>query len=271
LELESYVDTLLRKGIVPGISLLSARGDTVRFKSHYGFKSKLPRKELLHEDTLYDVASLTKPLITALLTLWLVDKKVLAPDTLVREVFPHLHGFGDMNLLHLLTHTSGLPAWYPLYLFGRDYLEQFPAIPLKCKPGKQVVYSCPGYILLYYIIQKAAGTSFKNLAREIIFEPLALKNTFLQVPERLKQNAAPTERGNAYERKIAGQWAASCEGGKFLQMYRSFPWREEIIQGETHDLYSFHLGESAGNTGLFSTTGDLFRLSLEFYPATATL
>ena len=157
---------------------------------------------MLKENTLYDLASLTKPLITALLTLYLVEKeKKIALNTNIRKFFPQL-AF-DINLLHLLIHTSGLPAWYPFYLYGEDYTNQFKPLKLESRPGKKVNYSCVGYILLYYIIEKIAGTSFKEFAQKIIFEPLGLKNTFLFVPEDLKKFAAPTENGNHYEKRLA--------------------------------------------------------------------
>ncbi|MCP5048116.1 MAG: beta-lactamase family protein [bacterium] len=271
MKIETYIDKLIGKGVFPGISILAGQGDSVRFKRHYGWKSLLPQMEPLHEDTLYDVASLTKPLITALLILHLVETGAIKPDTIVKSIFPDLHRFGDMNLVHLLTHTSGLPAWYPLYLFGDEYLSRFPAIPLTSRPGKRVNYSCPGYILLYYIIEKVAGVSFKQFAHDVIIGPLGLKNTFLQVPEELRANAAPTEKGNRYVRAMTKQWAKQYEGGSFWESFQRFQWREEMIQGETHDLYSHHLGGTAGNAGLFATTGDIFHLCREFYPDTATI
>jgi serine-type D-Ala-D-Ala carboxypeptidase len=271
LDFESYTQTLIQKGTIPGLSILMAQEDNILFKKHYGWKSLYPQKEPLHEDTLYDVASLTKPLITSFLILYLIEKKYFTLKTKIKEIFPEFYHFGDMNLMHLLTHSSGLPAWYPFYLFGNHYLDQFNKIELNKSPGKRVVYSCPGYILLYYIIQKVSGADFIQLANDIIFQPLDLKNTFLKVPETLKHLAAPTEKGNRHEQQIAEKWARNHERGKYLNVYTDFKWRDDIIQGETHDLYSYHLGGTAGNTGLFSTSGDLFRLSREFFPGSASI
>jgi CubicO group peptidase (beta-lactamase class C family) len=261
LDLETYIRQLVEKGTVPGFSILTGRDDVIESDHCYGWKSLLPQKETLRENTLYDVASLTKPLVTTLLFLYLMERKEIALDTPVSSLFPQLKEYRGVHPAHLLTHTSGLPGWYPLYLFGKDYLSRFPHIPLSARPGRWVTYSCLGFILLYYIIEKVSGAPFQQLAREIIFEPLDLERTFLSVPENLKSQAAPTEKGNAYEQKMAEHWAKTT----------SFPWREEIIQGDPHDLNSHYLGGTAGNAGLFSTTRDLFRLCLEFYPATATL
>ncbi|MCP5054157.1 MAG: beta-lactamase family protein, partial [bacterium] len=249
-----------------GLSVLVGHGDTISFKEHRGWKSLFPEKEPVRQNTLYDVASLTTPLITTLLILHLVESGALKLETKVREIFPELHRYGDVNLVHLLTHTSGLPGWYPLYLFSEEYLSWFPEIPLKARPGKHMNYSCPGYILLYYIIEKISGISFKDLAQKVIIEPLGLKNTWLSVPEKLRKNAAPTEHGNGYVRELTRVWAKRFDGGSCWESFQRFPWRENVIRGEAHDIYSWHLGGTAGNAGLFSTTEDIFRLCLEFYP-----
>lgn len=253
------------------MSLLVARNHASIFQNQYGYQSLLPQPIPLPENTLYDLASLTKPLITGFLLLYLVERKLISLETEVKSIFPHLTHYQGMTVQHLLTHTSGLPAWYPLYLFGDDYLKHFAYIPLNSRPGKRLLYSCPGYILLYYIIQQTSGTSYTQLAQEVIFEPLGLQNTFLNVPANLRFRAAPTELGNKHERQKAETWAKSSAGQFFLPLYLWFPWREYLIQGETHDLYSFFLGGTAGNTGLFSTTHDLFKLSREFFPDSATI
>lgn len=268
---ETFIHTQIQKGVVPGLSVLTGRDDSIFFHRCYGSKSLFPGKEPLQEDTIYDLASLTKPLVTSLLTLYLAQRKELSLDTPVAQLFPQLARFSGVTVTHLLTHTSGLPAWYPLYLSGPDYLSRFQDIPLRTRPGKWVTYSCMGYILLYYILEKVSGTSFRQLAHDVIFGPLGLERTFLKLPEALKSAAAPTEKGNAHERALARKWAETQKDEKYMELQRRFPWREGIIRGETHDLNSHYLGGTAGNAGLFSTARDLFRLCLEFYPATATI
>jgi serine-type D-Ala-D-Ala carboxypeptidase len=271
LKFETYIQSLIRRRMIPGMSLLVGKGNTLFFQNHYGNQALLPQKIALQENTLYDLVSLTKFLITGLLTLYLVEHKALTLETEVKAVFPELEKFGNMNVLHLLTHTSGLPGWYPLYLFGQDYLKRFPYLPLQSRPGQRLVYSCPGYILLYYLLQQVSGTTFQTLAQQVIFDPLGLKNTFLTVPTAFRHRAAPTEYGNKQERKKTEAWVHSAEGKFYYPLYLHFPWRESIIQGETHDLYSHHIGGTAGNAGLFSTTSDLFQLGRQFFPSSATI
>ncbi|MCP4152988.1 MAG: beta-lactamase family protein, partial [bacterium] len=176
MNVENYIQSLIDKRIIPGISLLAAKGGNILFNKQYGYKAVVPRPEPIQADTLYDLASLTKPLVTALLTLYLVEQeKNITLDTKVGTILRQCPF--DITLLQLLTHTSGLPAWYPFYLYNPDYLSQILNLKQESKPGRKVNYSCVGYILLLYIIEKISGAPFHKMAREIIFQPLGLKNT----------------------------------------------------------------------------------------------
>ena len=272
LDVEVFIQSLIKKEIVPGISILVAKKDNVLFKKQYGWKSLLPQKQVLEAHTIYDLASLTKPLVTAFLTVYLAEQEKVSLDTRIRKIFPALPAYFEITLKQLLIHTSGLPAWYPFYLFGSDYFSQFLLLPLETRPGKWVNYSCVGYILLYYLVEKVAGISFKDLARHVIFQPLGLRNTFLTVPDEFKKDAAPTEKGNQYEKNMAEQWARKqAVTQEYHERVNRFKWRTSIIQGEAHDVNSHTLGGTAGNAGLFSTAEDVFRICLEFFPATASL
>lgn len=270
--MEVFIQSLIKKEVIPGISILLAKKDNVLFKNQYGWKSLLPQKEAVEGHMIYDLASLTKPLVTAFLTVYLAEQEKVSLDTHIREIFPGLPSYFDITLMQLLTHTSGLPAWYPFYLFGSDYFSQFPSLPLESRPGKWVNYSCVGYILLYYLIEKLTGTSFKNFATQIIFESLGLKNTYLTVPGEVKKDTAPTEKGNQYEKNMVEQWAKKkARAQEYGEEINRFKWRTSIIQGEAHDINSHTLDGTAGNAGLFSTAEDVSRICLEFFPSTASL
>jgi CubicO group peptidase (beta-lactamase class C family) len=259
---DAYVHGLIEKGIIPGISLLVGKGDQILLNKHFGCRSRYPVKEELEEKTIYDLASLTKPLVTAFLILYLLEKeKSITLETPVNTFYPGFHP--GMKLIHLLTHTSGLPGWYPFYLYGRDYFAQLKTLELASRPGRRLKYSCAGYILLYYIIEKMSGSSYVDFAREIIFHPLGLKNTFFSVPGEFKSCVAPTELGNREEQR----WVEKSH----REASRRFNWREGIIRGEVHDCNSWYLGGTAGNAGLFSTAEDIHRIALEFFPSTASI
>lgn len=272
LDLEAFIQSLLKNKVVPGISILVGKKEKILLKKYWGWKSILPQKETVEEHTLYDLASLTKPLVTAFLTVYLLEKEKINLDTNIRKIFPGLPAYFDFTLVHLLTHTSGLPAWYPFYLKDRDYFSQFQSLQLESRPGKWVNYSCVGYILLYYLIEKISGHSFKEFANQVIFKPLGLKHTFLAVPDQLTKMAAPTETGNEYEKNMAEQWAKKNENYlEYHELLNRYDWRTDVIQGEAHDVNSHHQGGTAGNAGLFSTPAEVFRMCLEFFPATASL
>lgn len=258
---EKFVHSLIEREVIPGISLLIARGEEIVLKKHYGYKSLKPGREILTEKTIYDTASISKPLITAFSIVYLIEKKEITLDAEIKKILPGLPF--EIKISQLLTHTSGLPAWFPFYLYGEDYFSIFKKIRLDSKPGKKVNYSCVGYILLYYLIEKVTGMGFKDFVQQEIINPLNLKNTFLQLPVDLKKMAAPTEEGNLFEKKMAQK--------EHAKPARNFGWRDYIIQGETHDANSHYLGGTAGNAGLFSTTEDLFHLSLEFFSSTSTI
>lgn len=258
---EKFIQQLIDEEIIPGITILVGQGGRTLFSRQYGCKSLLPDKEPLDENTLYDTASLTKPLITALAVQYLSERGEFSLDTAVKKFFPHLPF--DITIHHLLTHTGGLPAWFPFYLYGPDYLATYSYLDLQSRPGRKVIYSCPGYILLYHIIQAVAGRPFHDFIQDLVFRPLGLTHSFLRVPQALKNTAAPTELGNTYEKKMA---ETALPGPA-----QKFDWREHLIQGDTHDVNSHFLGGTAGNAGLFSTAADLFKLAGEFYPDQARL
>jgi len=258
--LEEYARSLVERSITPGLAILAGRHGKIFFQNQWGYRSLVPERETLPERTLFDCASLTKPLITAFLAAYLSQRRQLDLADPVSRFFPSLPS--DITLRHLLTHTAALPAWYPFYLYGSDSLAQFPHLPRNGRPGKRVLYSCPGYILLRHIIEKASGFPLPALAGEAIFSRLQLTDTFLRVPSDRRLEAAATEKGNRWEKQLCRK--------NHQRAARDFPWRESVIRGETHDANSFYSGGCAGNSGLFSTASDLFVLAREFFPSTTS-
>lgn len=260
--LERFIRSRVDKKVFPGLSILVAERDHILFERRYGWRAVWPETEPLSEDTLYDLASLTKPLVTAFLAVHQLQRKQWRLEDKVRRFFPALPG--DISLEQLLVHSSGLPAWHPLYLYRPlSDLAQIATLEKRVVPGSQVVYSDVGYILLRHLLEKTVSLDFKTMAAEIIFEPLRLKNTFFQVPALEKARCAPTEIGNAFEKKM-------CRG-RHEAAAADFSWRSGLLRGEVHDANSFYSNGSAGNAGLFSGVRDLFVLGREFFPETATL
>jgi CubicO group peptidase (beta-lactamase class C family) len=219
-------------------------------------------------DTIYDLASLTKPLITGLLCARRIERGEFRLD---EPVATYLSEFDvddkrAITLRQLLTHTSGLPAWRPLYLMARNKESVLPTIaqePLEFAPGTHVRYSDLGFITLGFLLEKRMRATLAEIARREIFEPLELRHTFFNPDKALITGMAASEMGNAYERGTC----ATC-GAKNAESYN---WRENLIWGEVHDGNAHFLGGAAGHAGLFSNASETLRIATQFLAGTTTL
>jgi uncharacterized protein YbbC (DUF1343 family) len=233
---EERIDALVAEGIAAGdypgaVVLVMRRGRTV-FHRAYGARSVLPAAEPMTNDTLFDLASLSKPIATATAVMRLVDAGSLA---LADPVSQHLPGCAlGRSIEELLAHTAGLPAANSLadYQHGRDA-----AIAAICglKPGKRgkVLYSDLGYILLAEVVARASGQAFASFCREAIFAPLAMDDAGFLPGAELRPRVAPTAE------RAGGGW----------------------LRGEVHDPRAAALGGVAGHAGLFGTAADLARFA----------
>lgn len=254
----SYLEEQKDAGVLPGARYLVARGGEILEEGWMGASVLEPEKILVAEDTLYDLASLTKPLVVGALAALMARTSRLDLGSRLDEHLPETSGkwIGASTMIDLLSHRSGLPAWLPVYLSASDregYLREIAALPPQCAPRSRVVYSCLGYILLTLVLERRSGGRLDELARREIFAPLQLLDTCFVPSASLRQRIAATEKGNLREREIAGESAASFGG-----------WREHVIWGECHDLNAWTLGGISGNAGLFSTARDLHALAQEF-------
>ena len=188
-------------------------------------------------DTIFDVASLTKPLITATLILQAVDEGRIALDD----------RFEGFTYRSLLTHSSGLIAWLPLYAFP-DPLQ---AIHDHGRGASGTVYSDLNFVLLWYALQRVYG-DYVALAQRRILDPLGIDALF-RPPAPLKPRIAATEWGQRWEMRMCAERKIAFDG-----------FRQSLIWGETHDGNSFHLGGTAGNAGLFATARAVFRIAQAF-------
>jgi serine-type D-Ala-D-Ala carboxypeptidase len=271
---EEAISTMLAERIAAGdfpsaVYLVAERG-RVRFADALGDAVREPARHAATLETVYDLASLTKPLVTGALLALLVERGRVRLDSPVAEYLPQF-GAGDkrgVNVQHLLTHTSGLPAWEPLYMFADEpgqVLDRLASRPLEQPPGARVVYSDLGFITLGLLAQTVAGSKLDELARREIFEPLGLTRTFFNPEQSLQTEVAACESGgNAYERGM-------CEGSSDAVEARRARWRERTIWGEVHDGNAYFLGGAAGHAGLFSNARETLRLASQFLPNTTTL
>jgi serine-type D-Ala-D-Ala carboxypeptidase len=251
----------IRAGDFPSAVYVAAEGGRAIFADAVGEAVREPETHAATLETIYDLASLTKPLVTGLLCARLVELGELTLDSSVAQ---YLLEFDrpDKNRItvrQLLTHTSGLAAWRPLYILARGEPEAVPAAianePLEYPPGSRVVYSDLGFIVLGFLLQRLTGIRLDQPAQREIIAPLRLERTFFNPARALQTGVAACESGNAYERDM-------CERDFAAQPYPD--WREGALWGEVHDGNAHFLGGAAGHAGLFSTAGETLRLANQF-------
>ena len=191
------------------------------------------------ESTLWDLASLTKVVGTTSAVLQLVGDGRVALDAPVQRYLPEWTGRNKerVTIRHLLTHSSGLPAWRPLYKEAtspESALALALATQLDTAPGVRYVYSDLNFITLGTIVARVSGRPLDAYLRGRVFEPLGMLDTRYRPPASELARIAPTEFD---------------------------PWRQRKVRGEVHDENAYALGGVAGHAGLFSTGADLSRLA----------
>jgi CubicO group peptidase (beta-lactamase class C family) len=207
-------------------------------------------------ETWFDLASLTKPLVVGTLALLAMREGALAPDTLVGEVLDEATAapIGARSVRQLLTHSSGLPAWEPLYARtgGRceHTLDALIALPL-AEPAVHVVYSCLGFILLGRMIERLAGASLAEQFAERVVEPLGLAHEIGFNPGSAVPLAGGAARPVAEQRLLA-------ERGLEQDLIPA------VMPGQPDDGNSRFLGGIAGNAGLFGTASGVLALAMVY-------
>ncbi len=236
-EMREVVQEAVERGRFPGAVVhVEHAGD--EFRHVGGWRSVAPAVEPMTDDTIFDVASLTKVVATAPAVMKLVEQGKVALDAPVGAYVRAFAGGGReaVTVRHLLTHISGLPPGirYDAAAPWSGYDEGIARAcrePLRSAPGAAFVYSDVNFILLGEIVRQASGRWISDFAREAIFEPLGMRDTGFVPAESLRPRIAPTEYG---------------VGG--------VPWR-----GVVHDPTSRRMGGRCGHAGLFSTARDLAR------------
>ena len=262
--LQSRIDT----GDFPSAVYLVAEKGEVVFQDALGHAVVEPERIEARLDTIYDLASLTKVAITGLLMARLIESKEITPSDPAARFFPsNRTDIPDrLRIGDLLVHTSGLPAWEPLYLTVDNpsvILDHIMEVPAK-DPGLQVTYSDLNFQLLGYIAEEIYGQDLPSIFQTQIADALALKGTAFNPMEKFEINRiAASELGNLYEKQtcvemgfIAADEIRDPQSGI----------RDQLIWGEVHDGNAHFMGGAAGHAGLFATADDVFRIARQFLP-----
>jgi serine-type D-Ala-D-Ala carboxypeptidase len=252
---ENATEEAVKQGVFPGAVLLVGRGEDVLYERAFGWRSLLPARIPMRLSTIFDLASLTKPLATSLGLMLLVKENKLQLDDQVTQFVPSLANT-PTKIRHLLNHTSGLPAWKPYYedvihcatngktVFvgtraAKNYIlkQVHQEAPLR-EPGTQALYSDLGFMVLGEIIETISGTYLDAFFHERISAPLKLRSTtFLDVTQFATWRIQPKE----------DEFAPT----------ELCPWRKRVLCGEVHDDNAFAMGGVAGHAGLFSSARDI--------------
>jgi CubicO group peptidase (beta-lactamase class C family) len=268
---EPHISELLRSRInesdFPSAVYIVAENGNAVLGDALGNSVVQPAKHAATLETIYDLASLTKPLVTGLLCAQLVEAGELTLEGSVANYLPEFNrpDKSAITIRQLLTHTSGLPAWRPLYLLSDSVEGALGAIanePLDYKTGERVVYSDLGFIALGFLLQRLSGQALADLAQQKIFRRLQLQHTFFNPAEAQRTGIAACETGNAYERDM-------CQRG--FQSNQQSNWRNEVIWGQVHDGNAYFLGGAAGHAGLFSTAKETLMIANQFVGAQSQL
>ena len=192
--------------------------------------------------TRFDLASLTKAVVTAPLVWYAVGQGALRLDDPARRWLPDWRGGGGVTVCHLLTHTSGLPAWLPLYEEGSPEAiwERLMGLELEQAPGTRAVYSDMGFLLLGRLLERCLGAPLDALARQIVLGPLEMDAT-------------------RFVRHVAGEALERAGGVAATEATAVAAHQGAALCGEVHDENAWALGGVAAHAGLFGTASDLLR------------
>lgn len=258
----------LTRGIFPGAAACVVTGRRVLGLEAVGFAQILPRRRPVEAHTIFDLASLTKPLATTTAILQLCSRGLVELDASVATYLPSFAKGGHtmITIRHLLTHTSGLPAWEMLYLPGpqrpdgsrasacksiAEAVERIGATPTSAPPGTKVEYSDLGFIVLGHIVALLGMEALDVYTKHHIAHPLGLRTLRFRPPQSWRRRCAATELGNAYERARAAE----------QKLPDGFRWRTHLLCGEVDDGNAFYVGGGvAGHAGLFGTAHDVARI-----------
>jgi serine-type D-Ala-D-Ala carboxypeptidase len=236
----------VEEGVAPGFVLAVELEGQLLFREAFGARQISPRALPTHADTVYDVASLTKAVVTSVLCMQEVGTGRLSLDGPVAEGLPELSGPGRdaITWRQLLAHASGLPAYRPFWRrvaeapSSRLAVAQLAARePLVELPGTRSVYSDLGFILLGWWLERSTGTRLDELFARRIAIPLGLGARFVSL-------ADPDARAEL----LATRSVAATQ---------VCPERRRVILGEVDDLNAAAMEGVAGHAGLFSDAADL--------------
>jgi serine-type D-Ala-D-Ala carboxypeptidase len=265
-ETKKLLDQGIQDGVAPGfVAGFWSAAEPERYEMCALGERRLKWKGLpsqpMEVDTIFDMASVSKVYATAPLIALLVERGWLRWDTTVKSIFPQFAS-SEIQIQHLLSHTSGLTAWFPFFetlrkelasndaiefieVLGRQERMKELVLDLKPEvaPGKKVLYSDPNFLILGFIIEAITDLPLDDAVSRFLWKGMGLKS-----PHYVRTNVpAFLARRESY---------AATE---------DCPWRGAVLQGQVHDDNCWTMGGYAGHAGVFSNIRDLLSYGRKLY------
>ena len=246
-QVEKIMTRAVLENIFPGaVLLVSVKGSAI-FDNAYGFANIISGKRMT-KDTIFDLASLTKPLATTLAVVKLVQEGKLEIDNNLGSILPQFRNTEKelIEIKNLLCHNSGFPDYRPYYLTIKDIpknnrlgalREMLVKEPLLSTPGEKTLYSDLGFMTLRWVIETVSGRRLDRFVTDEIYKPLGLKNLFfVDLDPKNKRRKA---------------------GNRMFAATEICPWRNMLLEGVVHDDNAYAAGGIEGHAGLFGTAQDV--------------
>ena len=264
------ISALLKQAVAdsawPGGVLLAAKDGKIFIHEAFGYHTYAKERPTTRGD-IFDLASITKPVGTTSAMMKLLETGRLGLDKTVVSYLSRFRGptreqtkiKSRVTIRHLLTHSSGLPAWKAFYNMAADVetrLDSIYATSLDTLPGTRFEYSCIGMIVLGKVIEEITGQTLDRFVQDSIYQRLGMNSTYYNPPAARLKRIVPTEYSKA---------------------------ENDFVKGHVHDENAHSIGGVSGNAGLFSTAADLaifsqmmlnggvYRDSVIFQPETVQL
>lgn len=273
--INELTENAIRDGIFPGASILVKKGDIVLYNSSFG-DAQLYDMGVKYDpvikttnDTVYDLASVTKVMATTQALMMLNYQGIIDLDEPVATYMPDFaqNGKEKVTSRDLLTHTSGLTPWKATFLYNntraqeRDYVNK---LPLEYNTGEKMKYSDFSFMALSFLVEEVVGMGIEDYLQQELYGPLGMVDTtYVPLLNGISKNRiAATSWGNPYEKAMSNEADYPGFGYDTTEDAEAFlkfkGWRDYTLIGEVNDGNAGMANEGvAGHAGLFSTTKDL--------------
>jgi uncharacterized protein YbbC (DUF1343 family)/CubicO group peptidase (beta-lactamase class C family) len=235
---DSVIEQAIHEGKIPGAVLLVGHDGKVVYRKAYGARALEPRREVMTLDTIFDMASLTKVVVTTTCVMRLFQEGKIKLNDPVARYLPEFaqNGKDDVTVRQLLVHYSGLredldlkEKWEGKDTTYRMAFAEKPVYP----PGSRFLYSDINFITLGALVERVSGVTLDAYATQHVFVPLGMAHTRFQPPAAWKKKTAPTDYDDDHV----------------------------MLRGVVHDPTARRMGGVAGHAGLFSTADDLAKFA----------